>query len=820
MVSLLLVLTATALNSVAGPVRMATVDAPQGASASIVQVPLLAPGTAADAPDGTAALIASTSTVDVLWANQSGKINAVGAPSVDNGSLAFDPLLQEMVLFGGCGSVCPTNATWTYDAGSWSELPSGSVLPPRLAGSSLVWDPLWGGVVLSGGALPDGNVADVTWMFNGTGWQNLTASVGGSPAVAYGSMAYDGAMGEMVAVNGCTTTVGGCRGSLVGQTYVLGGPKSGWTDVTSTDSYPGEPTLSFGGALAYDPSLSELVYFGGQGATGTVLNATWTLTTGTWTNATSASVGCTTFVTPCPTSFYPAGVALGGATWDGQLHDLVLVGGFESSGAPTNATDLLSPNGAWYPLSARTSSTVLPTAGYGAALSSNSSAVAPLLVEGDCLTGVHCRGDAWVLEIPPAPLVSSASPDPAEVGVPVTITGTDTLDNGSGPTMTATLQDSAGHSNVTLITGVNFTSTLRYTLTTPYSAAGTVSVTATLEDFFDVSATSPKFSLPVNGTVTAAPVADRNPAEVGTASTFTANAADGVPPYSYVWGFGDGSGGSTLPIPSHPYASTGTFDAWVVVTDHLGATYNTSLSVTVYPALSAEVVTAGGPADAGVAVPFLGEVKGGSGTYTSYLWTFGDGGTASTLDATHTYSLSGTYEVTFTVADSAGFQASGVARVTIRPQLAASPIDASSTTPEVGSSVAFNLTVRNGSPAYDYSWTFGDGGQSTEASPSHTYEALGTFTVAVTVSDAAGATLSKKLTITVEKRKESIFGSLTQGTYLYALIGVAAAAAGLGAYFVTARRAKRRPPPERLSSGSGGVEPGAATPTEDGSPPE
>ena len=47
------------------------------------------------------------------------------------------------------------------------------------------------------------------------------------------------------------------------------------------------------------------------------------------------------------------------------------------------------------------------------------------------------------------------------------------------------------------------------------------------------------------------------------------------------------------------------------------------------------------------------------------------------------------------------------------------------------------------------SWTFGDGGSSTATNPSRTYAAAGTYTVALTVTDNAGATHTKSSAVTV-----------------------------------------------------------------------
>lgn len=68
--------------------------------------------------------------------------------------------------------------------------------------------------------------------------------------------------------------------------------------------------------------------------------------------------------------------------------------------------------------------------------------------------------------------------------------------------------------------------------------------------------------------------------------------------------------------------------------------------------------------------------------------------------------------------------------------------------------------------ATSYSWNFGDSTGSSEANPSHTYSTVGTFTVTLTASNAAGDTVATKtalITTTIAELNRSISGSLLFG---------------------------------------------------------
>ncbi len=125
-------------------------------------------------------------------------------------------------------------------------------------------------------------------------------------------------------------------------------------------------------------------------------------------------------------------------------------------------------------------------------------------------------------------------------------------------------------------------------------------------------------------------------------------------------------------------------------------------------------------------------------TAVSWLWDFGDGSTATGQNPAHTYSSTGTYDVTLIVTNEFGCTAS-----LTRPNFV-----------QVGDGVQANFSVQSqgcaapqvaqftntstGTGALTYLWNFGDGSTSTAINPSHTYTANGNYTVSLVATNASG----------------------------------------------------------------------------------
>jgi PKD repeat protein len=135
-----------------------------------------------------------------------------------------------------------------------------------------------------------------------------------------------------------------------------------------------------------------------------------------------------------------------------------------------------------------------------------------------------------------------------------------------------------------------------------------------------------------------------------------------------------------------------------------------------------------------------------TGKNLSYFWTFGDGATGTGVRPTHSYSISGSYQVRLTVTDDQGTQASSEP-VTIGVVQQADPValfTVSPTDPTINTDVHFDgspstTPVGTGRTIVHYEWNFGDGSPLAGGRiVTHQYTRAGTYTVVLNVRDSSG----------------------------------------------------------------------------------
>jgi len=120
---------------------------------------------------------------------------------------------------------------------------------------------------------------------------------------------------------------------------------------------------------------------------------------------------------------------------------------------------------------------------------------------------------------------------------------------------------------------------------------------------------------------------------------------------SWSWSFGDG-GSSTDQSPVHLYDTPGTYSVSQTVTNATGSDTATKASYIVVTVATGQVAFSGIPlaGAAPLAVQFTDESTGVGGIApTAWHWSFGDGGSSTARNPSHTYASRGTYAVTLAI---------------------------------------------------------------------------------------------------------------------------------------------------------------------------
>jgi PKD repeat protein len=204
---------------------------------------------------------------------------------------------------------------------------------------------------------------------------------------------------------------------------------------------------------------------------------------------------------------------------------------------------------------------------------------------------------------------------------------------------------------------------------------------------------------------------------------FTNTSADYV---SSAWNLGDGSSSATQ-NPVYRYANAGNYTIGLQVTSSFGCKNSTSKSVTVYPKPSISFTKSN--VCSGTAANFTNTSSISSGSL-SYNWNFGDGNSSTQTSPSNTYAVAGVYNVK--LVGSSGFGCSDSITNSISIYTGAIA-DFSSSNSCLGTATNFSNLSQNAS---NYSWDFGDGTTSTNANPSKTYSAVGSYTVKLTANNS------------------------------------------------------------------------------------
>jgi hypothetical protein len=259
-------------------------------------------------------------------------------------AMAYDVDRGVTVLFGGCsdGINCTTTQladTWEWDGSTWQQVHDGITgeFPPARSAAAMVYAPIVGGCVLTGGCANDATQSLVglcqqqqgdTWIWDGTAWQAGVAT----SWRAYHNLVFNNQDQTVMAIGGCRSSPAGddCENqlSLYPQTWDGG---DSWSIYTSAGN---SPLRNFDGIVTYDAARDELVIALGYYGSGSQLRTTAISRSSTDTRVVHDATR------PGPTARQGMRAAYDSAVLDGGTPQIVFYGGQLTTGSAEAPNDI------------------------------------------------------------------------------------------------------------------------------------------------------------------------------------------------------------------------------------------------------------------------------------------------------------------------------------------------------------------------------------------------------------------------------------------------------------------------------------------------
>ncbi|MBT8508660.1 hypothetical protein AZH53_09610 [Methanomicrobiaceae archaeon CYW5] len=272
-----------------------------------------------------------------------------------------------------------------------------------------------------------------------------------------------------------------------------------------------------------------------------------------------------------------------------------------------------------------------------------------------------------------------------------------------------------------------------------YTSGGTYTVTLTVTgDAGTATETKTDYI-----TVTEVPIADFAADVTAGTIPLTVQFTDlsSANPTSWAWDFnGDSIVDSTLQNPSYTYDFPGTYTVALTVTNADG-TDSAVKADYIQVAGVAPVAAFEAPVRSGM-IPFEVQFVDQSANFpTSWEWNFGDRSTSTEQNPVHTYTKKGAYTVTLTVTNDLGTDTVKMSKYITVTDTPVSPTAAfTADVTEGPAPLTVRFTDYSADSPTSWAWDFESDGtvDSTEQHPTYTYDTAGTYTVTLTVTNAAG----------------------------------------------------------------------------------
>jgi len=210
-------------------------------------------------------------------------------------------------------------------------------------------------------------------------------------------------------------------------------------------------------------------------------------------------------------------------------------------------------------------------------------------------------------------------------------------------------------------------------------------------------------------------------------------------PTDWSWDFGD-STTSTVQHPNHTYESAGTYSVTLTARNADSTDTLTRINyITIFGEVTASFTATPTEGHAPLAVQFTDISIGGP---TAWSWDFGDNTTSDVQNPAHTYEAIGNYSVTLTASNAISTSVPVTRTEYIRVSAPVSPTAAFSGMPLSGvAPLTVRFTDESANFPTSWAWDFNNDGttDSSARNPTYVYPTAGTYTVKLTVTNAAGS---------------------------------------------------------------------------------
>ena len=279
-----------------------------------------------------------------------------------------------------------------------------------------------------------------------------------------------------------------------------------------------------------------------------------------------------------------------------------------------------------------------------------------------------------------------------------------------------------------------------------YTSTGTYTVSLNVSNVKGFNVTT-KTNYIIIGQSVPIPVADFHAVTTSGGVPFSAQFMDdstGIV-QNRLWDFGDGNTAVTQ-NPTHVYTQPGVYTVSLNVSNNNG--FNISIKpnyINATSQIAAPVSIFHASTTSGTASFTAQFIDDSTGVVTGHSWDFGDGGTSTLVNPTHTYSQVGNYTVTLNVSNNYGFNISTqVDYINVTAPVVV-PIPTATFHAVVTNGVLpFNVQFIDDSTGVvdNRDWDFGDGSTAHSQNPVHIYTQAGTYTVTLNASNFNGFNIS------------------------------------------------------------------------------